>query len=56
MTGVEVIPGGGGGGGKLSRCVELPLDPPFLVGVPADGVGDKVPPGGGAGGGWLGLL
>ena len=42
MTGVEVIPGGGGGGGKLSRCVELPLDPPFLVGVPAEGVGDKV--------------
>ena len=56
VTGVEVIPGGGGGGGKLSRCVEFPLDPPFLVGVPAEGVGDKVPPGGGAGGGWLGLL
>ena len=44
----NVIPGGGGGGGKLSRCVEFALDPPFL---PAEPVGDKAPPGGGAGGG-----
>ena len=53
VTGLEVVPGGGGGGGKLSRCVEFALDPedPFLVGVPAEFVGDRAPPGGGAGGG-----